>query len=341
VHEIDGYQAVGRVSGALVNKAIVDSAGRSMAIIEIVAVGVHVMVAPDVIDTGESDGAAQRARVTASSRPGAVGGAQRGGEMVAHRREFAWLARAGLVARGVSYGIVGILALKLAFGSGGKATNQRGALQTIAREPAGRVLLIAMAVGLAGYAIWRLVRASLGHGSQQKDSGGERVAGVASGLAYAALCVTAVKILTGASSSGGANSPKKTTGGVLAWTGGTVIVGVVGAILIGVAVYQGYRGVSKKFLKDSKTGAMTHQVRRAFTALGVFGHLARMVVFGLVGYGLVKAAIDYNPRSAIGLDGALSKVAHQSYGPLLLGVVAAGLVGFALYSIADARYRKI
>lgn len=48
-----------------------------------------------------------------------------------------------------------------------------------------------------------------------------------------------------------------------------------------------------------------------------------------------------DPRSAIGLDGALSKVSHYSYGPLLLGVVAVGLIGFALYSIADARYRKI
>ncbi|MBA3747066.1 MAG: DUF1206 domain-containing protein [Solirubrobacterales bacterium] len=150
-----------------------------------------------------------------------------------------------------------------------------------------------------------------------------------------------MKILVGVSSSGGANSPKKTTGGVLDWTGGTLIVGVVGAILIGVALYQGYKGVSKKFLEDSKTREMTRQVKRAFTALGVFGHLARMVVFGLVGYGLVKAAIDYDPKSAIGLDGALSTVSHQSYGPLLLGVVAAGLIGFALYSIADARYRKI
>jgi hypothetical protein len=291
------------------------------------------MIAPDVIDSGEPDGAAHQARVTARSRRGAVAGARHGGETVARRREFAWLARAGLVARGVSYGIVGVLALKLAFGSGGgKATNQRGALQALAREPFGQVLLIAMAVGLAGYSIWRLVRAGIGHGTQQKDSGGERVAGVASGLAYAALCVTAVKILVGVSSSGGANSPKKTTGGVLAWTGGTAIIGVVGAILIGVALYQGYKGISKKFLKDSKTAEMSHQVRRAFTALGVFG---------LIGYGLVKAAIDYNPHSAIGLDGALSKLSHQSYGPLLLGVVAAGLIGFALYSMADARYRKI
>ena len=278
---------------------------------------------------------------TASPQPGAVRSAHHGGEVVAHRPEFAWLARAGLVARGVVYGIVGILALKLAIGSGGKATTQRGALMTLAQEPFGQALLIATAVGLAGYALWRLVRAGIGHGTEQNDSGFKRVAGVASGLAYAALCVTAVKILTGASSSGGSNSPKQTTGGVLAWTGGTVIIGVVGAILIGVALGQGYTGVSKKFLDNSKIREMSRTVKRGFTAIGVFGHLARMVVFGLIGYGLVKAAVDYNPRSAIGLDGALSKLSHQPYGPFLLGVVAAGLIGFALYSIADARYAKV
>lgn len=276
-----------------------------------------------------------------NSGPDPVGDAQRGGEAVARRREFGWLARAGLVARGVSYGIVGILALKLAAGLGGRATSQRGALQTMAHQPLGKVLLIAMAAGLAGYAVWRLLRAALGHGTQQQDSVFERIAGVASGLAYAALCVTAVKILVGANSGGGANSPKKTTGGVLDHPGGTTLVGVVGAALIGVALYQGYKGISKKFLTDSKTEQMSHQVRRAFTALGVFGHLARMVVFGLVGYGLVKAAIDYDPHKAIGLDGALSNLSHDSYGPILLGIVATGLIGFALYSIADARYHKI
>src|ERR1035441_7537109 len=278
---------------------------------------------------------------TTSLRPGSVRSAQRGGEEVAHRPEFEWLARAGLVARGVVYGIVGILALKLAVGSGGKATTQRGALITIANQPFGHALLIVTAVGLAGYALWRLVRAGIGHGTEQDDSSFRRVAGAASGLAYAALCVTAVKILTGASSSGGSNSPRKTTGGVLDWTGGTVIVGVAGAILIGVALFQGYKGVSKKFLDDSKTREMSREVKRGVTAIGIFGHLARMVVFGLIGYGLVKAAVDYDPRTAIGLDGALSKLSHNSYGPFLLGVVAAGLIGFALYSIADASYAKI
>lgn len=276
-----------------------------------------------------------------TSRTGPVDGARHGGEAVARRREFEWLARAGLVARGVSYGIVGVLALKLALGSGGSAKSQKGALTAIAHQPFGKALLIAMAVGLAGYALWRLVRAGIGHGTQDTDSGLERVAGAASGVAYAALCLTALKILVGASTSGGANSPKKTTGGVLDWTGGTTIVGGVGAILIGVALYQGYKGVSRRFLKDSKTWEMSRAVKRAFTAIGTFGHLARMVVFGLVGYGLIKAAVDYDPHKAIGLDGALSKLSHLSYGPFLLGVVATGLIGFALYSMADARYRKI
>ncbi len=279
--------------------------------------------------------------MTTSTAAGPIGSAHRGGEAVGQRPEFAWMARAGLVARGVSYAIIGVLALRLAVGAGGETTNQRGALTTIAEQSLGKALLIAMTLGLASYAIWRLVRAGIGHGTQDQDSASERIGGAVSGVAYAALCVTAVQILVGANSSGGTNSPKKTTGGVLDWTGGTTIIAVVGAVLICVALYQGYKGVSKKFLEDSKVGEMTRRVKRVFTALGVFGHLARMVVFGLVGYGLVKAAMDYDPRSAIGLDWALSKVSQQSYGPLLLGIVAVGLIGFALYSMADARYRKI
>jgi hypothetical protein len=261
-------------------------------------------------------------------------------EAVARRPEFEWLARVGLVARGVSYGIVGFLALELALGWGGKTTGQQGAMKTIAQEPFGTALLIALAVGLACYALWRLVRAAIGRGTQQRDSGSDRLAGLAAGVGYATLSVTAVKIVAGANPSGSSN-PRKATGGVLDWPGGRLIVGVAGAILIGVALYQGYRGVSRQFLQDSKTEEMSRAVRRGFTAIGVFGHLARMVVFGLVGYGLIKAAIDYDPRKAVGLDGALSELAHNSYGPFLLGVVAAGLVGFALYSIADARYARI
>jgi hypothetical protein len=261
------------------------------------------------------------------------------GEELAHAKALGWLARAGLVARGVVYAIVGVLALKLALGDGGKATDQEGALQTIAHQSFGELLLVLVAIGLGGYALWRLIRAAVGHGAEQRDSTFERISSLDSGIAYGILCITAIEILT--SSAGGSGSTKQTTSGVLGWTGGTVLVGVAGAILIGVAGYQAYKGLSRKFLEDAKTGEMSPGVEKAYTWLGVFGHVARAVIFALIGYGLVKAAIDYDPKQAVGLDGALRELAHASYGPALLGFVAAGLIGFGAYSIVDSRYRKV
>ena len=260
-------------------------------------------------------------------------------DRVARNRQFGWLARAGLAARGLVYGIIGVLALKLALGAQATEANQQGALKTIAAQPIGKLLLILVAIGLAGYASWRLVRAAVGHGREQRDSGMDRVAALASGIAYAVLCATAVEILTGAGSSTG--GPAKPTGGVLGWTGGPVLVAIAGVALLGVAGYQAFKGLKKKFLEDSKTEQMSHGVRRAFTLLGVFGHLARTVIFALIGIGLIRAAIDFNPHQAVGVDGALAKLAHASYGPWLLGLVAVGLIGFALYSMADARYRRV
>ena len=82
-------------------------------------------------------------------------------------------------------------------------------------------------------------------------------------------------------------------------------------------------------------------MKKWISRLGTFGHLARMVVFGLVGVFVLKAAIDYTPSKAVGLDGALAKIVHHSYGPVLLGIVATGLIAFAVYSLSDARYRRI
>jgi hypothetical protein len=253
---------------------------------------------------------------------------------------FEMLSRAGFVARALIYGIIGILAFKLALGHGGKVTNQQGALHTVAHQPFGKLLLTLVAIGLGGYSLWRLVRAAIGHGPEGSDTGFERIAALGSGIAYGAMCAIAVEILLGAGTSGAANT-KKTTAGIFGWPGGVWIVGIAGVVMILVALYQGYRGVTKKFLKDSKTSEMGPRVREWISLLGTIGHLARMVVFGLVGIFLVKAAIDYNARAAVGLDGALAKIVHRSYGPFALGVVAAGLIAFALYSLTDARYRKI
>ncbi len=277
--------------------------------------------------------------LSASDRP--VAEARQKGEEVARAPQFEWLARSGLVARGVIYAVIGVLAIKLALGDGGKTTNQQGALTTIAEQPFGKVLLVLTAVGLAGYAIWRLVRAALGHGPEGADDTKERIGGVVSGLAYGALFVTALTILLGSGGGSGSRGPDKATGGVLDWPAGQALVVIAGLVLIGVGIDQGVKAVKRQFLEKSKTEEMSEGVERTFTALGVFGHLARMVVFALIGWFLIRAAIDYDPDKAVGLDGALAALRRSSYGPTLLGIVAAGLLGFAAYSIADARYRKV
>lgn len=265
--------------------------------------------------------------------------AQRQGDRVNRSKGFERFARLGLIARGVVYGLVGVLAFGLAAGLGGATTSQQGALREIAQQPFGKVLLALTALGLAGYASWRLLRAAIGHGTEEDDSTFDRIGGLVSGIGYALLCATAVQILVGANSGGGGTS--QTTGGVLAWTGGVWIVGAAGVFTMGEGLDQIYKGLSKKFLEHSKTAEMSQSVKKLFTRLGVVGHLARAVVFLLIGYFLLRAAIDYDPSAAITLDGALTKVAQVTYGKALLGVVSAGLIAFGAFSIMDARYRKV
>jgi hypothetical protein len=276
--------------------------------------------------------------VSAAGAP--VRRAQSKGGDFARTRTFELLARAGLAARGVIYAIIGVLAIELALGEGGETTNQNGALNEIAQQPFGKVLLILMAIGLAGYSIWRFVRAAIGHGVELTDDTKERIDSVVSGIGYAVLCITAVSIVIG-SGGGGSGSPDQATGGVLGWPAGQFLVAVGGLIVVGVGLQEGYKAITRSFLEDAKTGEMSEGVERGYTALGIFGHLARMVVFVLIGYFFIRAAIDFNPDKAVSLDGALTAVGQAAYGPILLGIVAAGLLGFAAFSIANARYRRV
>jgi hypothetical protein len=256
---------------------------------------------------------------------------------------YAVVARVGLVAKGISYGIVGVLAVKLAVGVGGTATSRSGALHELARHPFGKVLLILLAIGLVCYALWRLVQAIAAddEGESMWKEVGRRVGYAGRGLVYVALTVSAVKILTGAGSESQNEKAHKTTAAVLSWPAGRWLVGTGGVILVGVGLWNAYRGITRKFEKRWRRAEMGSTARTWGGRAGVAGHLARAVVFSLIGIFVVKAAIDYSPKDAIGLDGALQKLTDASYGAYLLGVTAAGLVCYGLYCLVDARFRDV
>ena len=257
-------------------------------------------------------------------------------------KAFEGFARAGLVARGVLYGMLGVLAILLATHSTRTPADQSGAMEAIDRQPFGHWLLVAVAAGLGAYSLWRFLVAAAIHGP---EGGGDdttmgRLAAAGGGCAYAVMCALAVSVLVGSQSSK-SSSPHRSTAGVLGWPGGRWIVGAVALALLGVAAFQGYKALSRRFMKDDKTEQMGPRTTAVVTSLGVVGHLARMLAFGLVAVFLLKAAIDYSPSNAVGLDGALNKLNHESYGPVLVCIFGAGLITFGAYSIVDARYRRV
>ena len=256
-----------------------------------------------------------------------------------------WIERAGrigLVAKGVSYAIIGVLALQIPLGQGGAAADREGVLRRIATESWGTAALVALAVGFACYALWRITDGVL---DRQREGDGakalaKRARSIVIGLVYAASAVAAVALVRSASADTGGNETEETAR-VLDWPAGRWIVLAVAAAFVGDGLYNLYRGWTQKFRERLDEGRMHGTVQTWATRSGVVGHIARGVVFAVIGVFLGKAAIEYDPAEAVGIDGALLKLVEQPFGKWLLGLVAAGLVAYAVYCLVEARYRRI
>lgn len=268
---------------------------------------------------------------------------RRSGPGFVHARPAHWLVRCGFVARGLTYGIIGALALALALGAGGgSATNQQGALAALAGAPLGKVALVVVAAGLLSYALWKLTLSAIGTGPE--GGGGsdaaERLRNLAGGIVYLGFSAVAVRVLLGDGGSQAAQT-RHTTAGVLGWPGGRWLVGVAGLVFVVVCAVQAYEALQGNFLSDNKTEQMDQPGRAWFGLVGRVGLVARALVFALVGYFLIRSAIDFRASEAVSVDGALRRVADQPYGSWLLGLVAAGLIVFALFSLVEARFRRL
>jgi hypothetical protein len=249
-----------------------------------------------------------------------------------HTRDREWpalVARIGIVARG---------AIRLAMGDLGEQADQRGALNALARQPLGKWLLAAMGVGFLAYAGWRALEAVI----DTEDKGAlQRIGQALRAVLYVGLAVTAFRIAFGGGGGQGGSRSQEVTTGIMGMTGGRWIVAAAGLAVVGTGLWNGWRAVSRSFTKRIKEAEMSATERTWTIRAGIAGHAARMVAYLIVGWFLLRAAWRFDPNQPIGLDASLHAVAQQSYGPMLLVLVGAGVILFGLYQLMLARYREV
>ncbi|HEX7976363.1 MAG TPA: DUF1206 domain-containing protein [Anaerolineales bacterium] len=254
-----------------------------------------------------------------------------------------WLARFGYAAKGVVYIVMGILALQATQGASSPKVDQQAALVKIITQPSGRLMLAVIAVGLAGYVLWRLIQTVLDPENVGSDLKGlvKRSAYLISGAGYTVLILTSTQLLRGNGGSSSSQATKDFTAQVMSKPFGVWIVLLVGLFVIGGALMQLYQAFKGNFKERFKTGQMKGEEREWVPRLGRAGTAARAVVYLIVGSFIVQAARTHNPSKAGGLGDAMQALAQQPYGAWLLGLVALGLIAYGLYAFFTARYRVI
>src|SRR5215203_4182512 len=262
---------------------------------------------------------------------------------VVNSSAFEMLARFGYFVRGVLYFLVGVIAVQVAIGARGATEGKGGALTTISAQPFGKVLLVAVVIGLLGYSLWGIVRAvfdPMDKGTAPKGLA-QRAGYLVSAASYGVLIIPAVSIIMGSGSGEDGDGASKQTAFALSQPLGHWLVIIAGLIAMGGAIGQMYLGVTSKFAKDFKKGEMSKEELEAATWVGRVGYVARGVVFLLGGFFLVKAALESDPGEARGLDGALAALAGGSFGMPLLLAVALGLAAFGVYSMLCTKWIKL
>ena len=260
---------------------------------------------------------------------------------VAESRWVERAGRAGYVAKGVIYGLIGLIAIQVPLGLEDEPEDRQGALRMIAQQPFGELLLLALAGGLAGYALWRLMQGLFDTEDDGSDAKGlaKRASYIARAGLYGFFAFSAFALVAGLGSSGG--NEQQEAASVFDLPLGRWLVGAVGLGFLGAGIFNGYRSLTKDFRKHLREHEVSPKVRGWVIALGVVGHAARAVVFGLVGIFLVRAAWQYDPSEAKGVDGALRTLADAPYGPAVLFAVGAGLLAYGAFCLVQARYREV
>ena len=252
-----------------------------------------------------------------------------------HEDKLTILARAGYAARGLVYLVVGGLAFAAAVGHRANSTGSRGALLALMDAPGGMILMILLIIGLVGYSAWRFIQSL-----RDTDQQGTELKGLViraglfvSGVTHLLLALFALSLVAGwGKSSGGTSWTEKLLGMPL----GQVLLGIIGAVVIGAGIAHLVKGVKAGYRKYMKIQPST-----AVDFICRFGLIAKGVTFGISGMLLISAAWWRKSQETGGMKDALQTLQEQPYGPWLLGTVALGLIAFGVYSFVEARHRRI
>jgi hypothetical protein len=254
------------------------------------------------------------------------------------------LARIGYVAKGALYFVMGALAVQLALGWGGRITGKEGALVTVLRQPFGRMLLLVVAVGLLGYAAWRVLQGVL-----DSERAGSNAKGIAvragsaiRGLVYGLVGWRALRLHRGLSAGDG-NTERDLAAEAFQWPLGEWLVVLGGAGLMAYAVHQFYRAAAGRLERQLDLATMRREAGPWAVRLCRFGVMARAVIFTLIGWTLIRAGSSSNAAAVGTTETSLQTLASQpgAAGQWLFGLTAAGLVAYGIYEMLHARYLHI
>lgn len=269
--------------------------------------------------------------------------AKAAGHRAADSSALRWLARAGFAARGVTYILVGWIAIQAAFGNSGQKADKSGALQEIGSTPVGGVLLWLLFIGFIGMALWQLSIAAFGVSKASDHSDHEtrtRLAALGRAVVYAVIAWSVLKFAVGQGTQSSDKESVDLTATLLKYPFGQVLVVIIGLALVGGGVYIAYAAWKEKFRKGLELG-QAGRLRRVVEWLGKFGGIARGAVFVTAGVFLVVAAVQHNPQQAKGVDSSLRTLASTPLGPWLLVLIAIGLIMFGLFSFCQAKWQRL
>lgn len=268
-----------------------------------------------------------------------MGDIQRAAERADRSDTLDHAVRAGLLAYGLVYLVIAWLAIQLALGDREGSASTSGAVRELAQQPFGGVMVWLVALGMFLLVVWRLLEAAVGH--RDEDGGarlGKRIGSVGKAVVYVVIGVSALRVATGSGSGSGGGGSDSFTAKILDLPFGQVLVGLVGAAVVGYGVALGVRAWTEGFREHLSAGGKSGDAGTAYVWFGKVGYAAKGVALALVGGLFCYAAITHDAAKSGGLDQALTEVLDQPFGPVLLGLVAVGIGCYGLFTFVRARH---